>query len=56
MKLRLPTPRADGESRHECIRGLRERFVKEIAHNSSDCYVGVHTADPDGDIRGQVSG
>ena len=55
VKLRLLTPRTDGESRHECIRGLGERFIKKIARNSSDYYVNVHTVDPDGDIRGQLS-
>ena len=56
VKLRLLTPRADGTSRHECIRGLGERFIKKIGRNSSTgYYVGVHTVEPNGDIRGQLS-
>ncbi len=56
VKLRLLTPRADGTSRHECIRGLGERFIKKIGRNSSTgYYVGVHTVEPDKDIRGQLS-
>ena len=55
VKLNLLTPRADGETRHECIRGLGERFIKKIGRNSSNYYVGVHTVEPNGDIRGQLS-
>ena len=56
VKLNLLPPPADGESRHECIRGLSERFVKKIGRDSSTgYYVAVHTEGSDGDIRGQLS-
>ncbi len=56
VKLNLLTPRADGETRHECIRGLGERFIKKIGRNSSTgYYVAVHTVEPNSDIRGQLS-
>ncbi len=54
VKLRLLTPPADGSSRHECIRGLGERFIKKIGRDSSTgYYVDVHSST--GDIRGQLS-
>ena len=56
VKLNLLTPRADGETRHECIRSLGERFIKKIGRDSSTgYYVAVHTNGGDGDIRGQLS-
>jgi hypothetical protein len=39
----------------ECVRGLGERFIKKIAHNSSSYYVDVHNSEfPDGALRGQL--
>jgi hypothetical protein len=53
VKLNLLPPR---NSARECVRGLGERFIKKIAHNSSSYYVDVHNNDyPDGALRGQLT-
>ena len=52
VKLNLLPPR---NSARECVRGLGERFIKKIAHNSSSYYVDVHNNEyPDGALRGQL--
>ena len=53
VKLNLRPPR---NSARECIRGLGEKFIKKIAHNSSSYYVDVHSNEyPGGALRGQLS-
>ena len=53
VKLNLRPPR---NSARECIRGLGERFIKKIAHNSSSYYVDVHNNEfPGGALRGQLT-
>lgn len=53
VKLNLIPPR---NSARECIRGLGERFIKKISHNSSSYYVDVHNNEyPDGALRGQLA-
>jgi hypothetical protein len=38
----------------ECIRGLGERFIRNVKRHPDNYYVDVHTANPD-DLRGQLS-
>ena len=53
VKLNLLPPR---NSARECIRGLGERFIKRISHNSSSYYVDVHNNEyPGGALRGQLT-
>jgi hypothetical protein len=53
VKLNLLPPR---NSARECVRGLGERFIKKIAHNSSSYYVDVHNNEyPGGALRGQLT-
>jgi CHRD domain-containing protein len=37
----------------ECIRGLGERFIRNVKRHPGNYYVDVHTANPD-DLRGQL--
>jgi len=42
--------------RGECIRGLGERFIRNIKRHSGRYYVEVHTSNASGgDVRGQLS-
>ncbi len=41
--------------RGECIRGLGERFIRNVKRHPERYYVDVHTSNPNGDVRGQLS-
>ena len=41
--------------RGECIRGLGERFIRNVKRHPERYYVEVHTSNPSGDVRGQLS-
>ena len=41
--------------RGECIRGLGERFIRNIKRHPERYYVDVHTSNASGDVRGQLS-
>ena len=41
--------------RGECIRGLGERFIRNVKRHPERYYVEVHTSNPNGDVRGQLS-
>jgi hypothetical protein len=38
----------------ECIRGLGERFIRNVKRHSDNYYVDIHTSNPD-DLRGQLT-
>jgi len=40
--------------RGECIRGLGERFIRNVKRHPERYYVEVHTSSPSGDVRGQL--
>jgi len=41
--------------RGECIRGLGERFIRNVKRHPERYHVEVHTSNPSGDVRGQLS-
>ncbi len=41
--------------RGECIRGLGERFIRNVKRHPERYYADVHTPNPSGDVRGQLS-
>ncbi len=41
--------------RGECIRGLGERFIRNVKRHPERYYVDVHTSNASGDVRGQLS-
>ena len=40
--------------RGECIRGLGERFIRNVKRHPERYYVDVQTSNPSGDVRGQL--